>query len=100
MIAKLIAIGFALIGTPLFIVIAALALISFHSVDIDPSVVIIESTKVPESAEVTRKVSTSTTHITLTTARNGPEIMWSSVTKSLRSRSWGCSTISRSCHLG
>jgi len=39
----------ALIGTPLFIVIAALALISFHSVEIDPSVVIIEMTRLAET---------------------------------------------------
>ncbi len=39
----------ALIGTPLFIIIAALALLSFHSVDIDPSVVIIEMTRLAET---------------------------------------------------
>ncbi|MBT8329967.1 MAG: TRAP transporter large permease subunit [Desulfofustis sp.] len=49
MIVKLIAILFALIGTPLFIVIGALALISFHSVDIDPSVVIIEMTRLSDT---------------------------------------------------
>jgi tripartite ATP-independent transporter DctM subunit len=46
---KLIAILFALIGTPLFIVIGALALISFHSVDIDASVVIIEMTRLSDT---------------------------------------------------
>ena len=46
---KLLAILFALIGTPLFIVIGALALISFHSVDIDPSVVIIEMTRLSDT---------------------------------------------------
>jgi tripartite ATP-independent transporter DctM subunit len=46
---KLITILFALIGTPLFIVISALALISFHSVDIDPSVVIIEMTRLADT---------------------------------------------------
>ncbi len=39
----------ALIGTPLFIIISALALLSFHSVDIDPSVVIIEMTRLAET---------------------------------------------------
>ena len=39
----------ALAGTPLFIVIAALALLSFHSVDIDPSVVIIEMTRLGDT---------------------------------------------------
>ena len=49
MIVKLIAIVFALIGTPLFIVIGALALLSFHSVDIDPSVVVIEMTRLGDT---------------------------------------------------
>jgi tripartite ATP-independent transporter DctM subunit len=49
MIAKTLTVVFALIGTPLFIVIAALALISFHSVDIDPSVIIIEMTRLGET---------------------------------------------------
>ena len=49
MTAKLIAIVFALIGTPLFIVIGALALLGFHSVDIDPSVVIIEMTRLGDT---------------------------------------------------
>lgn len=40
---------FALIGTPLFIVIAALALVSYHSVGIDPSVVIIEMTRLADT---------------------------------------------------
>jgi C4-dicarboxylate transporter DctM subunit len=39
----------ALLGTPLFIVISALALISFQSVDIDISVVIIEMTRLAET---------------------------------------------------
>ena len=39
----------ALIGTPLFIIISALALLSFHSVEIDPSVVIIEMTRLAET---------------------------------------------------
>ena len=46
---KAITILFALAGTPLFIVIAALALLSFHSVDIDPSVVIIEMTRLADT---------------------------------------------------
>jgi len=46
---KLVTILFALIGTPLFIVIAALALISFHAVEIDPSVVIIEMTRLGDT---------------------------------------------------
>jgi C4-dicarboxylate transporter, DctM subunit len=49
MIAKLIIVLFAFIGTPLFIVIGALALISFHSVEIDPSVVIIEMTRLGDT---------------------------------------------------
>ena len=49
MIAKLIAIVFALIGTPLFIVIGALALLGFYSVDIDPSVVVIEMTRLGDT---------------------------------------------------
>lgn len=49
MMVKFIIILFALIGTPLFIVISALALISFHSVDIDPSVVIIEMTRLGDT---------------------------------------------------
>ncbi len=39
----------ALAGAPLFIVIAALALLSFHSVDIDSAVVIIEMTRLAET---------------------------------------------------
>ena len=39
----------ALVGTPLFIVISALALLSFHSVGIDSSVVIIEMTRLAET---------------------------------------------------
>lgn len=49
MIAKTLTVIFALVGTPLFIVIAALALISFHSVDIDPSVIIIEMTRLGDT---------------------------------------------------
>lgn len=39
----------ALLGTPLFIVISAFALLSFHSADIDLSVVIIEMTRLSET---------------------------------------------------
>jgi len=46
---KLFTILLALVGTPLFIVIAALALISFHAVEIDPSVVIIEMTRLGDT---------------------------------------------------
>ncbi|BDD89116.1 TRAP transporter large permease [Desulfofustis limnaeus] len=46
---KVLAIVLALIGTPLFIVIAALALLSFSSVGIDPSVVIIEMTRLGDT---------------------------------------------------
>ena len=46
---KLLIICFALIGTPLFIVIAALALVSFASVDIDPAVVVIEMTRLGDT---------------------------------------------------
>ncbi|MCG6929466.1 MAG: TRAP transporter large permease subunit [Desulfofustis sp.] len=49
MIAKTLTVVFALLGTPLFIVIAALALLSFHSVDIDPSVIIIEMTRLGDT---------------------------------------------------
>ncbi len=46
---KLVTALFALIGAPLFIVISALALLSFHAVDIDPAVVIIEMTRLGET---------------------------------------------------
>ena len=46
---KLITLILALLGTPLFIVISALALLSFHSVDIDISVVIIEMSRLAET---------------------------------------------------
>lgn len=46
---KIITILFALLGTPLFIVIAALALLSFHGVGIDPSVVIIEMSRLSDT---------------------------------------------------
>jgi len=46
---KLITILSALVGTPLFVIIAALALLSFDSVEIDPSVVIIEMTRLAET---------------------------------------------------
>ncbi len=49
MIAKILTVVFALLGTPLFIVIAALALLSFHSVGIDPSVIIIEMTRLGDT---------------------------------------------------
>ena len=39
----------AILGTPLFIVISALALISFHSIDIDLSVVIIEMSRLSDT---------------------------------------------------
>ena len=39
----------ALLGTPLFVVIAALALLSFHSIDIDLSVVIIEMSRLSDT---------------------------------------------------
>lgn len=40
---------FALLGTPLFVIIAALALLSFYSVDIDLSVVIIEMSRLADT---------------------------------------------------
>jgi len=46
---KLITLILALLGTPLFIIISALALLSFHSVDIDISVVIIEMSRLAET---------------------------------------------------
>ncbi|CAG35175.1 TRAP transporter large permease [Desulfotalea psychrophila] len=48
-IAKIITLGLALLGTPLFLVIAALALISFQSVGIDLSVVIIEMSRLADT---------------------------------------------------
>lgn len=46
---KLLTILFALLGTPLFVVIAALALLSFSSVDIDLSAVIIEMSRLADT---------------------------------------------------
>lgn len=46
---KLLTILLALLGSPLFVVIAALALLSFYSVDIDLSVVIIEMTRLTDT---------------------------------------------------
>ncbi len=47
--AKIAILLLALVGTPLFIVISALALLSFHGVGIDPSVVIIEMTRLADT---------------------------------------------------
>ena len=49
MMTKFITVLFALIGTPLFVIIVALALLSFHAVEIDPSVVVIEMTRLAET---------------------------------------------------
>ncbi len=46
---KLFTLALALLGSPLFIVIAALALLSFYSVDIDISVVIIEMSRLADT---------------------------------------------------
>jgi C4-dicarboxylate transporter, DctM subunit len=46
---KLLTLILALLGSPLFIVIAAIALLSFHSVDIDLSVVIIEMSRLTDT---------------------------------------------------
>jgi C4-dicarboxylate transporter DctM subunit len=46
---KIILLAFALAGTPLFIIIAAVALLSFHSVDIDLSVVVIEMSRLSDT---------------------------------------------------
>lgn len=46
---KIISVLLALLGAPLFLVISALALISFHSVDIDLSVVVIEMSRLAET---------------------------------------------------
>lgn len=46
---KIVTILFALLGTPLFIVIAGLALLSFYGVGIDPSVVIIEMSRLSDT---------------------------------------------------
>lgn len=48
-IAKIITLVLALMRAPLFLVISALALISFHSVDIDLSVIIIEMSRLAET---------------------------------------------------
>ncbi|MEE4165316.1 MAG: TRAP transporter large permease subunit [Desulfocapsaceae bacterium] len=47
--AKTVTLLLALVGTPLFIVISALALLSYHGVGIDPSVVIIEMTRLADT---------------------------------------------------
>ena len=47
--AKLLTLVLALLGAPLFLVIAALALLSFHAVEIDLSVVIIEMTRLADT---------------------------------------------------
>ncbi len=46
---KLFTLALALLGSPLFIVISALALLSFFSVDIDISVVIIEMSRLADT---------------------------------------------------
>ncbi len=46
---KLLTLLFALLGTPLFVIITALALLSFSSVDIDLSVVIIEMSRLADT---------------------------------------------------
>ncbi|NOQ46548.1 MAG: TRAP transporter large permease, partial [Desulfobulbaceae bacterium] len=46
---KLFTLALALLGSPLFIVISALALISFYSVGIDVSVVIIEMSRLADT---------------------------------------------------
>ena len=46
---KLITILLALLGSPLFIVISALALLSFHSVGIDLSVIVIEMSRLADT---------------------------------------------------
>ena len=48
-ITKLIILFLAILGTPLFVIIAALALISFHGIDIDLSVVIIEMSRLSDT---------------------------------------------------
>lgn len=47
--ARIITLLLALLGAPLFLVIAALALISFHAVDIDLSVVVIEMSRLADT---------------------------------------------------
>lgn len=46
---KLLTVIFALLGTPLFVIISALALLSFSSVDIDLSVVVIEMSRLADT---------------------------------------------------
>jgi C4-dicarboxylate transporter, DctM subunit len=48
-IAKILIFGLALLGAPLFVVISALALLSFHGIDIDLSVVIIEMSRLADT---------------------------------------------------
>jgi len=46
---QLIPIGLAVLGSPLFVVMAALALLSFHGAGVDPSVVIIEMSRLADT---------------------------------------------------
>ena len=46
---KLITLLLALLGSPLFIVISALALLSFHAVGIDLSVIVIEMSRLADT---------------------------------------------------
>ena len=48
----------------------------------EPPDMIVFMTRIPESAEVTRNVMISTTHITLIAVRNGPESIWPMTTNS------------------
>ncbi len=47
--AQLIPLGLAVLGSPLFVVMAALALLSFHGAGVDPSVVIIEMSRLADT---------------------------------------------------
>jgi tripartite ATP-independent transporter DctM subunit len=46
---QLIPLGLAILGSPLFVVMAALALLSFHGAGVDPSVVIIEMSRLADT---------------------------------------------------
>ena len=46
---QLITLGLAVLGVPLFVVMAAIALLSFHGIGIDPSVVVIEMSRLADT---------------------------------------------------
>ena len=46
---KLITLALALLGSPIFVIISAFALISFYSIEVDSSVIIIEMSRLAET---------------------------------------------------